>query len=263
MTRLIVERPYGRLIVNGFGDPESEMTPILFIHPANLRGQCWLDVLEPFSDRQLIVPDLRGFGDSSAAPEYSLELWAEDCMDAVEAMGADRFHVVGGSLGGTVAAYLAGMYPDRVASVMAIGSQLHSPNPDGAAVLQTLETKGVADMFNEIIPLNTLGPNASTFVRDKAINTTTPSAADDVRRVWRAAAAADARTQASAASCPATVVTGEYDTTCTPAQGAAMAETLGRTHRVIPGIGHLPMMEAPDLVVVLLREHLLRAEAEQ
>lgn len=260
MTRIIVDRPDSPITVNCFGDPASKLLPILFIHPANLRGLCWLDVLEPFTDRRLIVPDLRGFGDSPAAPEYGLELWAQDCVDAVDATGTERFHIVGASLGGTVAAYLAGILPERVASIMAVGSQLHSPDPDGASVLATLESKSVPDMFNEIIPANTLGPNATRFLSDKAILTTNPNGPDDVLRVWQAAAAADAREQAVNAVCPATVVTGEFDTTCIPSQGAAMAAAFGVPHRIIPGVGHLPMMEAPDLLVVLIEEHLRSAE---
>ncbi len=50
------------------------MTAILFIHPINLQGACWLAVakaLEP--ERFSVMPDLRGHGRSFASGPFSLD----------------------------------------------------------------------------------------------------------------------------------------------------------------------------------------------
>ncbi|MCR2810627.1 MULTISPECIES: alpha/beta hydrolase [unclassified Microbacterium] len=261
MTRIVLERPAGRLTVNTYGDPASELAPILFIHPINLRGAAWAHVVPAFAaDRFCIVPDMRGFGDSDAASEYAAHLWVEDCLAAVDAAGVERFHIVGGSLGGPLATFIASVVPDRVISLMAFGSQLFSANREAVAVISSLETMTVPEMFSEVIPKSSLGPYASRQVIDETLATTNPNGPDDVRRVWLAAGATDVRSHAKNVICPATIVTGEHDVTCTPEAGAYMAEQLGAPHVIVPGIGHLPMLEAPADVIALLTQHLARVE---
>ncbi|MCU1655779.1 MAG: hypothetical protein JWO57_435 [Pseudonocardiales bacterium] len=261
MRRQTLEREAGPIAVTYLGDQDSEKLPILFIHPINLRGSAWDSVVPAFTDRLLVVPDMRGFGDSPPSAEYSLQLWAQDCIDAVDAAGVKQFHAIGGSLGGPIATYLASVFPDRVASVMAIGSQLYSANPDNATVLSTLEDHSVPEMFSIVIPRYSLGPYASAEVVAKTLVTCNPNGPDDVRKVWRAAGAADVRTHAAAVTCPATVVTGEFDLTCLPEAGAAMAQALRGPQIILPGIGHLPMLEDPGALIPLITEHLARAEA--
>ncbi|MBW9110462.1 alpha/beta hydrolase [Microbacterium trichothecenolyticum] len=262
MTRFVLDRPEGRLAVNTYGLADSEPTPLLFIHPVNLRGAAWTRVVCAIAgERFSVVPDLRGFGDSDTASEYDISLWAQDCLDAADEAGVRVFHAIGGSLGGAVATYLAATSPDRIASVLAFGSQLHSPNPDAAAVLSTLEHRSVNDMFTEIIPASALAPNTAQVIIDETLATTNPNTADHVRAVWIAAAGADIRDRVDAVACPVTVATGDLDLTCIPSQGREMARSLGGDYISLPGLGHLPMLEAPDVAVRILREHLARVEA--
>lgn len=256
-----VERDGVRLHVETFGDPASERTPLLLIHPINTRGAIWVDVVAAFADeRFIVVPDMSGFGASATADEYGLALWAADCLAAVDAVGVGRFHAIGGSLGGTIAAWLGGTHPGRVASVMPVGSPLVTSGGDKADVLKELEIKSVPEMFAEIIPKYSLAPNTSAEVIEKVLATCNPNGPDDVRAVWRAANSSDARPQAAAVTAPATVVVGEFDFTCPPEEGAAFAEALRAPLVVLPGMGHLPMSEDPDALIALIREHLARAE---
>jgi 3-oxoadipate enol-lactonase len=64
---------------------------------------------------------------------------------------------------------------------------------------------------------------------------------------WNAFAE-DARRYASSVRCPALVLTGEYDESCPPESGERMAAALGAPLEILPGLGHLPMMQAPSLV---------------
>lgn len=261
MTRYLLERRAGRLAVNTFGESLSQATPLLLIHPTNLRGSSWLRVVSELSaDRFCVVPDLRGFGDSSTSDRYDVSLWAQDCLDAASAAGIDEFHAVGASLGGTVAAYLAATVPQRVASVLAFGSQLYSEDPDGANVLAALDSMSVAEMFNEIIPRYSMAPGVDRRVVDEALSTTNSNGPDDIRAVWAAAAAADIRPLAPNVACHVTVATGAHDTTCPPHAGRQMAESLGGEFSLIEGCGHLPMFEMPTELVRLTIAHLARAE---
>lgn len=261
MRRLTIKRPVGTIAVSYYDGMDTSRLPILFVHPINLRGSAWAEIVPAFADRFAIVPDMRGFGDSPPAEQYDIARWAKDCIDAVDRAGVDRFHAIGGSLGGAISVYLAAAEPKRVISVVAVGSQLYSRDPDNAAVLSTLEHHTVTEMFELVLPKYALAPNASAEVVAKAMALRNPNGKDDIRRVWRAACAADIRALVASVSCPVTVVTGEFDLTCPPAAGAEMAAMLRAPHVLLPGIGHLPMLEDPPALIAAIKAHLKRVES--
>ena len=82
--------------------------PLLFLHGAGGAG-IWLPFMAALSERyDVIVPDHPGFG-RSEQPEWLDELsdLAYFYLDFIEALGLDRVHLIGSSLGGWIAAELA------------------------------------------------------------------------------------------------------------------------------------------------------------
>ena len=71
-------------------------------------------------DYYLVMPDLRGYGDSSKAPglsdhsNYSKRTLAQDMVHVMDTLGADRFFLCGHDRGGRVAHRLALDHPARV-----------------------------------------------------------------------------------------------------------------------------------------------------
>ncbi len=91
----------------------------MLIHPINLQGRVWdgLVALLP-RDRTYVALDLRAHGGSDPDGELGLDPWLEDVTAVVDALVPDRpFHVVGGSLGGSLAVCVARALPERVLSV--------------------------------------------------------------------------------------------------------------------------------------------------
>ena len=70
-------------------------------------------------DFTVICADLRGYGDSSKPPStpdhapYSKRAMARDMVEAMQALGFERFHVVGHDRGGRVAYRMAPEHPTR------------------------------------------------------------------------------------------------------------------------------------------------------
>jgi pimeloyl-ACP methyl ester carboxylesterase len=63
--------------------------------------------------------DQRGYGQSDKPEQhYDLEVWADDAVGLLDALGIERAHVHGTSMGGMVAQVVAGKYPERVQSVV-------------------------------------------------------------------------------------------------------------------------------------------------
>ena len=245
MEPLAVDGPAGQLRGWVNAPAETDGLPILFVHPINLQGACWMEVAERLPDRRSVMPDMRGHGRSDPGGPYGLAEWTSDLTAVLDAQGVERAHVIGGSLGGPLAVYLAAIHPDRVASIVAIGAALHIEGEDVTAVLAVLREKGVQQMFREVIPEISVAPGTDPDTIERILELSNPNDAETVAAIWGATISSDATPQAANVRCPALVLTGEHDKTCPPEQGEEMARALGSRRELLPGVGHLPMMEAP------------------
>jgi haloacetate dehalogenase len=98
--------------------------PVLLLHGYPQTHACWHRIAPQLARRYtVIVPDLRGYGDSSKPPgdpdhaNYSKRAMARDMVELMVDLGLDRFHLVGHDRGGRVAHRMAADHPDRVNTV--------------------------------------------------------------------------------------------------------------------------------------------------
>jgi pimeloyl-ACP methyl ester carboxylesterase len=91
-------------------------------------GRLWRNQVPALADAgfRVIVPDLRGYGQSDKPTEvqaYSLLLLARDVLAVVDDAGEERVHVVGHDWGAVISWLLASAQPDRVDHlvVMSVG----------------------------------------------------------------------------------------------------------------------------------------------
>jgi pimeloyl-ACP methyl ester carboxylesterase len=91
---------------------------ILFHHGLGAASGTWAGWFPALADRFRIVTfDMRGHGRSahpSANAPLSLELLADDIFRVADATQAQRFHLVGESIGGTIALLAALSHPQRI-----------------------------------------------------------------------------------------------------------------------------------------------------
>lgn len=76
------------------------------------------------SQYRLICPDLPGFGESRRAPDgdYSVEAQARWLAKFLDALGVERCHLGGNSMGGYIALHFALMHPERLASLTLVNN---------------------------------------------------------------------------------------------------------------------------------------------
>ena len=116
--------------------------PLLLVMGANASGLAWPDELVArLAERHRVIRyDHRDTGRSTHAFDeapYAIRDLAEDAVAVLDAFGVDRAHVVGMSLGGTLAQLLLVEHPDRLlsATVFCTASLLPDadlPGPDPA-----------------------------------------------------------------------------------------------------------------------------------
>jgi 3-oxoadipate enol-lactonase len=82
----------------------------------------WRALVLPLAKRRrLLLYDVRGHGRSSAPEDpalYSMPIFAADQAALMRALGIERAHVGGGSMGGMIAAQFAVDYPQMVSSLL-------------------------------------------------------------------------------------------------------------------------------------------------
>ncbi|MDE0201385.1 MAG: alpha/beta hydrolase [Rhodospirillaceae bacterium] len=104
---------------------ESRET-ILFLHGLAIDSDIWITWLPTLADRYRIVRmDLRGFGRSfvpAAGAAWSIDTLADDVLDVLAALGAQRVHFVGESTGGTVGLHLAAHHPGHLLTLTMVSA---------------------------------------------------------------------------------------------------------------------------------------------
>lgn len=100
---------------------QPKRQPILFHHGIGASSGIWTGWRPALADAYRLVSfDMRGYGRSNvpaAEFEWSLDLLVDDLFAVADAAGLSRFHLVGESIGGTVALAAALARPSRIATL--------------------------------------------------------------------------------------------------------------------------------------------------
>jgi pimeloyl-ACP methyl ester carboxylesterase len=102
--------------------------PLLCVHGWPETKRVWWRVIEPLAAAgfEVIVPDLRGFGDSEPGPDGygDVPSHSRDLLALLDELGHERVVVCGGDLGGPVIQDLALRAPERVDRMILFNSPL-------------------------------------------------------------------------------------------------------------------------------------------
>lgn len=106
--------PEGRLYYEITGEGE----PLIFVHGHSLDRRMWREQVAFFEEHyRVVVYDARGYGKSSKQHEDLLFTHCDDLVALMNALGIEKAHVVGLSMGGFIAGDMVAMHPDRLLSV--------------------------------------------------------------------------------------------------------------------------------------------------
>lgn len=104
------------------GPQKGEGPVIVLLHGVGANADLWAESVAQLSrEYTLLAFDLRGHGGSTCNGDLTIPDMAQDIAGALEALGIDRFHLVGVSLGAEVAIHVAVSARDAVASLAVSG----------------------------------------------------------------------------------------------------------------------------------------------
>ncbi|WP_028935948.1 alpha/beta fold hydrolase [Pseudonocardia spinosispora] len=256
MSTTTVAGPAGDLSVVLSGEPPRDGA-IVLVHPINTAAVVWERVVA-LLDRPSVTLDLRGHGRSTMAGPFTIEAgYLPDLVAVLDALNLSSVHLVGGSLGGPISLAAAALHPERVRSVTTLGSTLGTGVPDEAiaAMIAELEAKGTDRYFEELVPtIVGTGYREERRVLDTMRVAAGGRAESVVADILRGAFGADIRHLVDKVDTPVLAVGGSEDPTCPPAMTEEIASATGGRAVRWDGIGHLPMLEAPERVAELILE---------
>jgi 3-oxoadipate enol-lactonase len=124
--------------------------PLIFVHGVGSTAAIWDYQLEPFSEYALCAAiELRGNGSQKPDPDPSTiarEGFADDVLTVADALGAQRFTIVGCSLGGVVAFELWRRARRRIAAMVLLGTFARYPDGEANARQISAAVREAGDM---------------------------------------------------------------------------------------------------------------------
>jgi len=238
---------------------------VLLVHGFTADAGEVAEVLDPLADRgwHAVAPDLRGHGrsDHPAGPAaYSFEILAGDVLALADALGWDRFALVGHSMGGALAQLVALDHPERLAGLV-LASTFHGPVPGVTMELVELgswvvRTSGMAGLAQALAARRTDNPDSvAAFERmqearpgyaeqsAQRLESTSPD-------MWLALAPRfvtqqDRLDRLRSVDVPTAVVVGALDSTMLDDCRRIAEAVPGASLTVVPDAGHVPQLEQP------------------
>lgn len=242
---------------------------VLLLHGIFAEKDHWVDFARNLTDHyHVVAPDLPGFGESGrhADQRYDYAAQTERLRRFMDTLGIARAHIAGNSMGGTIAALFAIRYPERVASLAFIGAP-HGIRSETASEMDKRIDAGEAPLvarnaeeFKATLGLVFADPPFLPYPILKSAEQEAIAGAGSNRRIWDEQLKDRYLLQQhiSKVAVPSLALWGAQDKVFDVSGAQALKALLpGADLRILPGIGHLPMMEAPKESARLYADFLL------
>ena len=271
-----VELAVGDLVFEARADGPAHGELVLLLHGFPQTSLSWRHQLGALAAAgyRAVAPDQRGYSPGARPTDvgdYRVERLVGDVLGFADALGVERFHLVGHDWGGAVAWQVVGRHPERLRTVTSVST----PHP--GAFRRSIQDGEQRDKSSYILFFRS--PEAEPFFLDndaallRALYTASGLADDAVEEYLRVLTQPGAMTGAlnryRAADLglveglgPITTPTMYVWSTFDPALGREAAEATAAQvegpyrFEVLEGVSHWIPEQAPDALNTLLLEHL-------
>jgi pimeloyl-ACP methyl ester carboxylesterase len=231
--------------------------PLVLIHGYPLDHTIWdqvVPLLEP--DFDLILPDLRGFGESSTIQlPYLLADLAADVGALLDSLSIGQAVVVGHSMGGYAALAFARAYAGRLLGLGLVATQVLSDNPEKKAEryqeAEHILAHGVGDVAEGMSIKVTENLELQARLKELMLRQRPEGLAWALRAM---AERLDFSLLLPEFDFPVVLVHGLADKLIPVERAREVRDMVKQSYLIeIEGVGHMPMMEAPQVTAESLK----------
>ena len=235
------EGEYSYLLLHGWGGSHKTFLPIRDLIPENAR---------------VFVPDLPGYGESTAPRELVLEDFAGSIIGMIPS--GNPLTILGNCTGGAIAAEIARIYPEKVARMVIVDPFAYAPwyfkifllgDFGRNAYMTTFASKLGRYVTNKFLSSKRSG-NTDLTASFKNVNH------DLVYRFLKMMASINPTERYSDINKDVQIIYGERTFSAVKKSVDLLLDMWPNSNaRELSGIGHLPIEESPDLVARVVFDH--------
>ncbi len=239
----------------GFDD-DGKGSPVVLLHGYPFNRTMWRDQVEELKQHhRVIVPDLRGHGETTVTPGVAtMEDMARDVAALLESLEVSRPVIGGLSMGGYVALAFSRLFPLKVRSLVLANTRAQGDTEEAKRNREQQAEKalsegmeGIADgLLPKLLAPETFSqrPDIVKRVRDMIVATNPEGAAAALRGM------AQRQNQIPFLSniiAPTLILVGSEDALTSVADAELMHREIGGSRlRIIEGAGHVSNLEKPE-----------------
>lgn len=235
---------------------------LVFLHYWGGSSRTWRHVIDALAPEcRTVAIDQRGWGKSEApVTGYALADMANDAQGVIATLDLERYFLIGHSMGGKVAQLIASRHPRGLMGLVLVAPAPPSPLNLPLEVRQDMvrayeSSASIMATVEQVLAPNGLEPeDLETVIADSL------AGALAAREAWPLLASQeDIGADVVEIDVPVIVLSGEHDRVDPP--DAIRRELLSRIPHaqlfLLPNVGHLLPLEAPDDVADLIRAFVL------
>jgi pimeloyl-ACP methyl ester carboxylesterase len=239
--------------------------PIVLVHGFPLDHRLWSAVAADLATSCRVVSiDLPGFGQSTLGPGFTIESLGDGVAALAKSLQLGPFVAAGLSMGGYIVQALASRHADALSGLVLLDTKSDADTPQQKhgrdAMIELAResgSKAVADeMLGKLLSPQTIRTSPQVVRELRAMMEAVPpktietalAAMRDRREYTR---------QLPTLSMPLQLIVGEDDALATPSLMQTMQQAApGSKLAIIPGAGHVPPLEQPQLTADAFRAFL-------
>jgi pimeloyl-ACP methyl ester carboxylesterase len=235
---------------------EEEKLPVVLIHGAGGTHMFWPSEVRRLPGYRVYALDLPGHGKSAGRGQQSITAYTRSVLDWLAALNLHRAVFIGHSMGGAIVQTLALDHPEHVLGVGLVGSAAKlRVNP------QILENSANPTTFHiaveEVVKrsFSAQAPEGLVELAGKRMTEVRPSV---LHGDFIASDAFDVTDRVTEIVQPAVVICGAEDKMTPSRNSQFLADSLQSAQlEIVPGAGHMVMIEKPQEIADTLREFLM------
>jgi pimeloyl-ACP methyl ester carboxylesterase len=243
----------GELYYAASGERASGFPPLILIHGAGSSHLCWAPEIRCLKGFRVLAVDLPGHGRSAGIALQSIAAYTKSLEAFLESCGFYRVVLIGHSMGGAIALQAALNNPARICAIGVCGTSAHFEIPQD--LLSDFQNPASTRRTLETLQNLLFTADANPKIVERSISLLKQTRRGVLHGDLLACSMFDLRSSLSGINIPAWIVSGSQDQLAPLASARFLASHLPQAElQVIPGTGHMAMLEAPaDFQKGLLR----------